>query len=78
MSSTRRAGQSLAIGCLGAALFVAGPSSRASPTPPKCSVRPRSSWDHWLDLDSWDRCITRGMPSSTMPYRYNNGMQTPG
>src|SRR5690606_11764591 len=23
------------------------------------------------DFDSWDRCITRGMPSSMMPYRYN-------
>ena len=39
------------------------------------------TWDHWLDFDSWDRCITRGMPSSMMPYRYNNGvhiMQVPG
>ena len=39
------------------------------------------TWDHWYDFDSWDRCITRGMPSSMMPYRYNNGvriMQVPG
>ena len=39
------------------------------------------TWDHWEDFDSWDRCITRGMPSSMMPYRYNNGiriLQTPG
>ncbi len=38
-------------------------------------------WDSHLDFDSWDRCITRGMPSSMMPYRYNNGvriMQAPG
>jgi hypothetical protein len=38
-------------------------------------------WDSYLDFDSWDRCITRGMPSSMMPYRYNNGvriMQVPG
>jgi hypothetical protein len=38
-------------------------------------------WDHWEDFDSWDRCITRGMPSSMMPYRYNNGIeifQAPG
>ena len=38
-------------------------------------------WDTYLDFDSWDRCITRGMPSSMMPYRYNNGVriiQTPG
>src|SRR5690606_14093599 len=33
------------------------------------------------DFDSWDRCITRGMPSMMMPYRYNGGfriMQAPG
>ena len=38
-------------------------------------------WDHSEDFDSWDRCITRGMPSSMMPYRYNNGIkifQAPG
>jgi hypothetical protein len=32
-------------------------------------------WDHWEDFDTWDRCITRGMPSSMLPYRYNNGLQ---
>jgi hypothetical protein len=39
------------------------------------------TWDHWEDFDSWDRCITRGMPSSMMAYRYNNGIkifQAPG
>lgn len=39
------------------------------------------AWDHWLDFDSWDRCITRGMPTSMMAYRYNNGIkifQAPG
>jgi hypothetical protein len=38
-------------------------------------------WDAPEDFDSWDRCITRGMPSSMMPYRYNNGIeifQAPG
>jgi len=38
-------------------------------------------WDTYTDFDSWDRCITRGMPSSMMPFRYNNGvriMQVPG
>jgi len=33
------------------------------------------------DFDSWDRCITRGMPVSMEPRNYNNGiriMQTPG
>jgi hypothetical protein len=56
----------------------------------RLSAQMRSSWalpgetpafDWVTDFDSWDRCITRGMPSSMMPYRYNNGMriiQTPG
>ena len=38
-------------------------------------------WDNPADFDSWDRCITRGMPTSMMPYRYNNGInifQAPG
>ncbi len=33
------------------------------------------------DFDSWDRCITRGMPSSMMHYYYNGGfkiIQAPG
>jgi len=50
----------------------------------------RSSWalpgenhayDGPADFDSWDRCLTRGMPSSMMPYRYNGGfriLQAPG
>ena len=32
-------------------------------------------WDRPQDFDVWDRCITRGMPASMFPYRYNNGMQ---
>ena len=39
------------------------------------------AWDHWEDFDSWDRCITRGMPTSMMAYRSNNGIkiiQAPG
>jgi hypothetical protein len=39
------------------------------------------AYDGPQDFDSWDRCITRGMPSSMMPYRYNGGfriMQAPG
>ena len=51
----------------------------------------RSSWEAYpgevltfdseLDFDTWDRCITRGMPASMFPFRYNNGvqiLQTPG
>jgi hypothetical protein len=32
-------------------------------------------WDTPEDFDVWDRCITRGLPASMFPYRYNNGMQ---
>ena len=38
-------------------------------------------FDSPQDFDSWDRCITRGMPVSMLPRNYNNGiriMQTPG
>jgi hypothetical protein len=33
------------------------------------------------DFDTWDRCITRGLPSSMFPFNYNNGIeitQAPG
>src|SRR5689334_1299647 len=33
------------------------------------------TWDGPEDFDTWDRCITRGMPSSMFPFRYNNGVQ---
>jgi hypothetical protein len=39
------------------------------------------AFDSAADFDTWDRCITRGMPSSMMPYRYNGGFairQAPG
>jgi hypothetical protein len=39
------------------------------------------TWDAPEDFDHWDRCITRGLPASMGPYRYNNGMrilQAPG
>jgi hypothetical protein len=47
----------------------------------------RSSWrrnqtfDWTSDFDSWDRCITRGLPASMLPMHYNNGIrifQAPG
>src|SRR5690606_18069049 len=41
----------------------------------------RDVFDSPLDFDAWDRCITRGLPSSMLPYNYNNGvqiMQAPG
>src|SRR5262249_17308800 len=33
------------------------------------------TFDSELDFDTWDRCITRGMPASMFPFRYNNGVQ---
>lgn len=53
----------------------------------KLSSEMRSSWrrgqpfDWVTDFDSWDRCITRGLPASMFPFMYNNGMrifQSPG
>jgi len=47
----------------------------------------RSTWAQgqpfdWVDdFDSWDRCISRGLPASMFPFMYNNGMrifQSPG
>jgi hypothetical protein len=32
-------------------------------------------FDSHHDFDLWDRCITRGMPVSMFPFRYNNGIQ---
>jgi len=39
-----------------------------------------SSWssevyDSVDDFDTWDRCITRGLPPSMFPFNYNNGIQ---
>ena len=51
------------------------------------SAEMRSTWRRdqefeWTDdFDSWDRCITRGLPASMFPFMYNNGMrifQSPG
>ena len=38
-------------------------------------------FDHYLDFDNWDRCITRSLPASMLPSYYNAGiqiLQTPG
>jgi hypothetical protein len=39
------------------------------------------TYDWVTDFDTWDRCITRGMPASMFPFNYNNGIrifQSPG
>jgi hypothetical protein len=35
----------------------------------------RKVFDGIADFDTWDRCITRGMPASMFPFQYNNGIQ---
>ncbi len=61
-----------------------------TPEGKRLSAEMKSSWplpgeklafDSYTDFDSWDRCITRGLPASMFPFRYNNGLQiiqTPG
>ena len=31
--------------------------------------------ESWLDLHTWDRCLTRGLPNGMTPSAYNNGYQ---
>jgi len=58
-----------------------------TPEGQRLSAAMRSTWaagqqfDGPADFDSWDRCITRGLPASMFPFMYNNGMrifQSPG
>jgi hypothetical protein len=47
----------------------------------RSSYRAGQTFDTAEDFDSWDRCITRGMPASMFPFNYNNGIrifQAPG
>lgn len=48
----------------------------------RSSYRPgQTAFDSVDDFDSWDRCITRGLPVSMFPRNYNNGLrilQSPG
>jgi hypothetical protein len=55
-----------------------------TPEGKRLSAEMKSSWplpgeklafDTYTDFDSWDRCITRGLPASMFPFRYNNGLQ---
>lgn len=55
-----------------------------TPEGKRLSAEMKSSWalpgeklvfDSYKDFDLWDRCITRGMPISMFPFRYNNGVQ---
>ncbi len=47
----------------------------------RSSWRSGQSYDWTTDFDSWDRCVTRGLPASMLPMQYNNGIrlfQAPG
>jgi hypothetical protein len=47
----------------------------------RSDLAPGQPFDWVDDFDSWDRCITRGMPASMFPFNYNNGIrifQAPG
>jgi hypothetical protein len=47
----------------------------------RSSYRPGQDFDWTTDFDSWDRCITRGLPASMFTINYNNGIrlwQAPG
>jgi hypothetical protein len=47
----------------------------------RSSWRRNQTYDTPTDFDSWDRCITRGLPASMLPMHYNNGIrvwQSPG
>ncbi len=49
--------------------------------PMRSSYRRDQTFDWVTDFDTWDRCITRGMPASMFPFNYNNGIrifQSPG
>ena len=70
-------------------LIVAPANGRIPPLTPAGAARAKtmkSSWsekvfDSLDDFNSLDRCITRGMPASMMPFPYNNGVrifQAPG
>lgn len=74
-------------------LIVDPPDGFLPPLTPEAKLRAYEMGSDWAlpgedltfdwvdDFDSWDRCVTRGMPSMMMPYRYNGGFriwQTPG
>nr|WP_166180640.1 hypothetical protein [Altererythrobacter segetis] len=71
-------------------LLVAPANGRVPPLTPQAEVlyrAGRTSWkpgqpiDWVTDLDSYDRCVSRGFPTSMLPFPYNGGIrlfQSPG
>jgi hypothetical protein len=68
-----------------ASLVVDPPDGRIPPLTTEAQVREaarkkrwnekKDSPDTWLDLTTWDRCITLGPIGSVAPFAYNNGQQ---
>ncbi len=68
-----------------ASLVVEPPDGRIPPLTAEAEAREaarkkhwnekKDSPDTWLDLTTWDRCITLGPVGSVMPFAYNNGQQ---
>jgi hypothetical protein len=68
-----------------ASLVVEPPDGRIPPLTAEAQVREaerKKHWnekkdapDTWLDLTTWDRCITLGPVGSVLPFAYNNGQQ---
>lgn len=64
-------------------LIVDPPNGRLPPLTPegqRLTALMGTSWgrevfDSPADFDTWDRCITRGLPPSMFPFQYNNGIQ---
>jgi hypothetical protein len=64
-------------------LIVDPPNGQLPPQTPlgkEMSSKMGSDWnrdvfDSVADFDSWDRCITRGLPAGMFPNPYNNGIQ---
>jgi hypothetical protein len=68
-----------------ASLVVDPPNGRIPALTPEAQAREtarkkhwnekKDSPDTWMDLTTWDRCITLGAVGSVLPFAYNNGQQ---
>jgi hypothetical protein len=57
------------------------PKAQALERAGRSSWRQGQDYDSLADFDTFDRCVSRGMPASMLPFRYNNGIrvwQSPG
>jgi hypothetical protein len=57
------------------------PKAQALERAGRSSWRQGQAYDSLADFDTFDRCVSRGMPASMLPFRYNNGIriwQSPG